>query len=79
MTPRNVAAALAMVTAAGSTGSHLAPSSPAIPGATPDQMPPRTVCGLPTGRQILGRPVWEVECSACLIASTAYWQMPSWA
>lgn len=76
---RRVAAALTLVTATGVRGSHLAPSSPAIPGANPDQLPSRTVCGLPTGQQILGRPVWEVECSACLISSTAYWQMPAWA
>lgn len=79
MMRRGVAAALALVSAHGATGSHLAASSPAVPGANPDQLPARTVCGLPTGRQILGRPVWEVECSTCLLASTAYWQMPSWA
>lgn len=79
MRQRSVAAALALVTAAGVTDSHLAPSSPAIQGAQPDQLPTRTICGLPTAQQIVGRPVWEVECSTCLIASTAYWQMPSWA
>lgn len=74
---RRVTAALTVV-AATSPGTHLAVTSPAIPGTSPDQPPARTICGLPITKPNPGQPVWEVECSACLISSTAFWQMPSW-
>lgn len=79
MTSR-VTGGLTLTTATtGGPGSHLAPSSPAIPGSCPDRLPTATVCGLPVSDLARGRPVWEVDCVACLLGSTSYWQMPSWA
>lgn len=74
-----VTSALTVVTASTDTLTHLAPTSPAIPGTNPDQLPAGTVCGQPAGRLVPDRLVWEVDCSTCLIGSTPYWQMPSWA
>lgn len=74
---RRVAAALAVV-ATTTPGTHLSATSPAIPGTSPDQPPARTICGLPATDHVNGLPAWEVDCSACLTGSTAFWQMPSW-
>lgn len=76
---RSVAAALTVVTSTNTDTTHLAPTSPAIAGSSPDQLPTRTVCGQMVDHQVLGRPAWEVDCAPCLIGSSSYWQMPSWA
>ena len=74
-----VTAALTVVTTPTTNVTHLVPTSPAIPGTSPDQLPTGTVCGQLAGRRVPDRLVWEVDCSTCLIGSTPYWQMPSWA
>lgn len=77
MGARRVTAALSVV-AATIPGTHLSATSPAIPGTSPDERPTRTICGLPITQLLHRQPVWDVECTACLISSTAFWQMPSW-
>lgn len=70
--------ALLVVTSPGSHHTHLCASSPAIAGTHPDQLPDRTVCGLPIGLRAITLPVSDVGCLACLVGSSRYLELPSW-
>lgn len=54
---------------------HLATSSPAIPGCRPGDRD--VLCGAAFATDSL-RPIVEVDCGDCLLASQPFWELPSW-
>lgn len=55
---------------------HLVLISPAVHGSHPDELPPRTLCGLPVDERS-SQEIADVECRRCLLAAARFLDYPT--
>ncbi len=73
-----ITAALLTVRQATAERTHLAASSPALPGTSPGQLPTRALCGQPVDAQAPTVEAWDVDCGECVQLVGPYLDLPGW-
>lgn len=68
----------AAVTSTGDTITHLVAVSPALVGASPDSLPPSTLCGQTTRGEAPGVHPADAECGHCFEVAPYYMALPAY-